>query len=362
MKCLSLFANVGIGETYFDELGVEVVVANELLTDRAEFYRQLYPETNMICGDISEVYGEILESCSSYDIDLIIATPPCQGMSIANAKRAEKDDPRNSLIKYVVKMIKDLNPKYALVENVPGMKSEKTFIIDDAGASINIMPFIERELADNYSVCYKVLDAADYETPHTRKRLITLITRNDCDKWIHPPPASEHITTRQVIGDFPSLESGQSSKVKWHSMEHKIHNQHHIDLIRHTPTGKTAFDNPVYYPQIIDKETGSLRPIKGFSTTYKRIEWDKPAPTVTMMNRSINSQNNCHPGRKLSDGTYSDARVMTIKELLAVIGLPSDWADHLEHTKKRENFLRKVLGECFPPHLSKNIIKEIKYG
>jgi len=362
MKCLSLFANVGIGEAYFDELDVEVVVANELLADRAEFYRQLYPETNMICGDISKVYGEILTACSEHEIELIIATPPCQGMSIANAKRAEKEDPRNSLIKHVVRAIKELNPKYALVENVSGMKSEKTFIVDDNGDSTNIMPFLERELGEDYNVSYKVLDAADYETPHHRKRLITLITRKDCNTWRHPEPVGERITTRQVIGHLPSLESGQESDIKWHSMGHKIHNDNHISWIRHTPTGKTAFENRVNYPQIVDKDTGLVRPIKGFSTTYKRIEWDKPAPTVTMMNGSINSQNNCHPGRKLLDGTYSDARVLTIKELLAIIGMPEDWVDHLEHTKKRENFLRKVLGECFPPHMSKNIIKEIKNG
>jgi len=135
MKCLSLFANVGIGEAYFDELDVEVVVANELLADRAEFYRQLYPETNMICGDISKVYGEILTACSEHEIELIIATPPCQGMSIANAKRAEKEDPRNSLIKHVVRAIKELNPKYVLVENVSGMKSEKTLSLMTMGTA-----------------------------------------------------------------------------------------------------------------------------------------------------------------------------------------------------------------------------------
>ena len=115
MKALSLFANVGIGEYYLHELGVNVVVANELEEDRADFYRKLYPESNMICGDITspEVYDKILQA--SQGVDLIIATPPCQGMSVANARRADKDDPRNSLIKRVVDFINDLNPKYVLV-------------------------------------------------------------------------------------------------------------------------------------------------------------------------------------------------------------------------------------------------------
>ena len=57
------------------------------------------------------------------------------------------------------------------------------------------------------------------------------------------------------------------------------------------------------------------RKIKGYNTTYKRIEWDKPAPTITMCNGGISSQNNVHPGRLQKDGTYSDARVLTLREL-----------------------------------------------
>jgi DNA (cytosine-5)-methyltransferase 1 len=142
-------------------------------------------------------------------------------------------------------------------------------------------------------------------------------------------------------------------------MEHKVHNERHIEWISNTPTGKSAFDNKVHYPQTVDKDTGLLRRIKGFKTTYKRMDWDRPAPTVTMMNGSINSQNNCHPGTEKEDGTYTDARVLTIKELLAIVGLPLDWVDHLEHTQKRENFLRKVIGECFPPKMALNIVKAI---
>ena len=54
MKALSLFANVGIAETYLKEIGLDVVVANELEIERANFYRHLYPECNMICGDITD--------------------------------------------------------------------------------------------------------------------------------------------------------------------------------------------------------------------------------------------------------------------------------------------------------------------
>jgi len=367
LKALSLFSNVGIGEVYFNQAGIEVVVANELEKDRAEFYQSLYPDTKMISGSILdlEVYNTIVSESRNHGIDLIIASPPCQGMSIANAKRADKDDPRNSLIKKVIDITLELNPKYVLIENVRGMASEKTFILDDKGDKVNILPFLEDKLGSIYEIRYRVLDAADYGTPHYRKRLITLLSRKDCGVWDHPVPSEEHITVQEVIGHFPSLESGEDSDIKWHSMKHKIHNYRHIRWMKHTPTGKSAFDNDVWCPCVEDKieVDGKTQPIsrkiKGFKTTYKRIDWNRPAPTVTMMNGSINSQNNCHPGTKKEDGTYSDARVLTIKELLAIVGLPLDWVDNLDHTQKRENFLRKVIGECFPPIMALNIVKNI---
>jgi len=54
MKTLTLFSNIGIDECYLHELGIDVVVANELEEDRCEFYRKLYPSVNMIQGTITE--------------------------------------------------------------------------------------------------------------------------------------------------------------------------------------------------------------------------------------------------------------------------------------------------------------------
>ena len=105
------------------------------------------------------------------------------------------------------------------------------------------------------------------------------------------------------------------------------------------------------YPQ---KEDGTR--IRGFATTYKRISWDKPAPTITMCNGGISSQNNVHPGRKLADGTYSDARVLSLKELMILTGLPDDWE---APEWASENLIRKVIGEGIPPKLIEAIIKNM---
>ena len=120
-------------------------------------------------------------------------------------------------------------------------------------------------------------------------------------------------------------------------------------------TCRSSFDNKIHYPQ----KNG--RKIKGYRTTYKRICWDNPSPTITMANSSISSQNNVHPGRIKPDGTYDNAIVLTVYELMLLTGLKDnwnipDWAN--------ERLLRHVLGECVLPllikHLLDNIGKETK--
>ena len=54
LKGLSLFANVGIAEAYMKKIGVDILVANEIDQKRAQFYQDVYPETHMICGDITD--------------------------------------------------------------------------------------------------------------------------------------------------------------------------------------------------------------------------------------------------------------------------------------------------------------------
>ena len=343
LKALSLFANVGIGETYLKDLGIKTLVANELLKERVEIYKHFHPETNMIGGDITnpEIFESIIKNSLKEKVNVIIATPPCQGMSVAG-KMLEHDS-RNTLIIKVMEAFNIIKPDYMLIENVPQMIKTSIYYNNK---TINIKDFIVEQIGSDYTLNVDVLDAADYGTPQFRKRTIIRICKKKL-KWTLPDK-KERITVRQAIEDLPPLESGQSSDIKWHYA--KKHNDNHIKWMKYTPTGKTAFENKKHFPQ----KDG--RRIKGFTTTYKRIDWDKPAPTVTMANGSISSQNNVHPGRKLKNGTYSDARVLTILEVLRVMGLPDDW-NPPENIS--ENVLRHVIGEAVPPIMMKEIFKGI---
>lgn len=343
IKGTSLFSNVGIAETYLKRNNIDVIIANELLVERANFYKFLHPKTDVITGDITndKIFEEIVKKSIDNNVDFLLATPPCQGMSVAG--KMNEHDPRNTLIIKVVEFIKRVKPTNVIIENVPTML--KTSIIVN-GQKIKIVDYIKGELDDEYNVSFNTLNAADYGTPQVRKRAIVLLSK--IGDWKLPDKQNQ-ITVEEAIGWLPSLESGEVSDIKYHFGSK--HNERHILWMKHTPTGKSAFDNKIYYPQ---KEDGIK--IKGFSTTYKRISWDKPSPTITMCNGGISSQNNVHPGRKRADGTYSDARVLSLKELMILTGLPNNWK---VPEWASENLVRKVIGEGVPPKLIEAIVKNI---
>lgn len=343
MNGLSLFANVGIGETYTHLYNLHIKVANELLEDRANFYKHLHPEAEMICGDIKnpKIKKQIIDKAIEYKCNFILATPPCQGMSLAGRKAS--NDKRNLLIVDAIDVILAVSPAFIIIENVPpALKTEIN--VDDC--TTTIPEFLKQKLGKIYKINYDVLDAADYGTPQSRKRAIFLLSKHEYGEWQFPKKQSK-ITLEEVISYLPSLEAGSTSDIKFHTA--KAHNERHIECMKNTPTGKSAFDNKIHYPKRPDGKR-----VSGYVTTYKRMDWDKPAPTVTMGNGSISSQNNVHPGRLKDDGTYSDARVLTLKELFIITGLPDTWEPPEDVT---ESLIRKVIGECLLPRLVEELIK-----
>lgn len=348
MKGLSLFASAGIGETYLSDIGVDIIVSNELLQKRSDLHQKIYPNCLSICGDITDsiVFERIIKAAQG--VDFLLASPPCQGMSIAGKNRQQEamiNDERNFLINYVFKTIERLSPQYVLIENVKQLLSIK---LPYNGELLTVVEILNLKFGEKYEIDARAVDAADYGVPQTRIRaIIKMYPKNT--RWNWPEPVDHKVTVMDAIGHLPSLEAGEDSGIKWHYA--RPHDAKNILWMRNTPTGCSAFSNPIYYPQ---KADGTR--IKGYESSYRRIKWNEPAPTITIRNDCIASQRNVHPGRELPDGTYSDARVLTPLELMLLDSLPSDW-NIPENTP--EILIRQVIGESIPPLMIKKIVQEI---
>lgn len=366
MKGLSLFANIGIGELTLPKK-FQISHANEIDHKRCNIYKKLHPKAKIIVGDISS--QKIIEEITSEKFDFIISTPPCQGMSTAG--KMDKMDPRNHLVKYSIDVIKKVNPKFIFHENVPGQ--ERTFI-SFKGKKIKISDFIKKSLSKNYNIISSNINMSEFGIPQMRKRSIFLMTRKDLNfKWDFPNKTSSIKTFKDILFDIPSVDPFINEKEIneenfFVNFNKKLKNaiefsEFHLPLshplrqvivMQNTPSSKSAFENKKYKPLKID---GSL--VKGFKNTYKRMDWNKPAPTITTYNRTISSQENVHPGRKIKyngETIYSDARALTLYEIMKIMTIPENIP---LSSSDNTPLLRSLIGEGVPPLFLQKCFEQI---
>lgn len=372
LKVLSLFANVGVAETYFEDSGIDVVLANELLSDRACFYSYVHPKTEVIQGDITDykIFQEVVDKAKSKNVNFIIATPPCQGMSCAGRK--DPKDSRNSLIYYAVEIIKRIKPRFVLIENVPMQQRTK---IRYKRKEVFIPDYVECELGLAYDFNKeRIINAKDYGVPQSRIRYFYLLSRKD-EKlhWEFPEKDKHIIDMQEAIGWLPPLDPLLREKnERWRFPDYEkkklegekvskyhrppIHSWKQVEWMIHTPSSKSAFSNAIFYPQT------KGRRVIGAPRTYMRMDWSKPATTIMQNSGVISSFSTVHPGRLLVDSQdeykrmYSDARTLSIYELMILTSLPCDWPIP---NWASDSLIRKVIGEGIPPLLVKRAIENL---
>lgn len=370
---LSLFANAGIAEAYMNDIGVDIVLANELLQDRSTLYSKIYPSTDMVCGDITkpEIRDLIVAKAIELKVNFIMATPPCQGMSVAGNR--DPLDKRNQLVYYAIDVIKRVNPEFVLLENVPRLLVTK---ISVNKKKMLIPDYIKKELGKEYRFNTETLiKAKDYGVPQLRERNIFLLTRKTIGiKWEFPPKDDHEVTLEEAIGNLPSLDpmlrEGKEKTLevfpdyeekrakglavsKWHYPP--THNYKHVEWMMHTASGESAIFNKEFYPQKTNGEH-----IVAHHNHYRRLSWNKPCRTITMNNGVISSLCCVHPGRPYKgqhgETLYSDPRVLSIYEVMIVTSLPTNWPIP---DGTNETLIRHVIGEGIPPLLIKKIMQQL---
>lgn len=278
-NAISLFSSSGIGDLGLKANGIDTVIGCELLEERMDLFRNNYPSARCFQGDIWSLKEKIVEyynATYSARPFLILATPPCQGMSSNGMGKMLSDyrkglrpkmDERNRLIIPALEIIKALLPEWIILENVFNMTN--TLIYDENNELINIINYIKRTLGDSYFGEPVVIDVADYGVPQHRKRLITVLSRSDNDiarkvflskKKLLPDYThsqgdtlfTQHwVTLRESIGDLPPLrgEKGQNKVEGFYGL-HKVPllDAKKLFWIDNTKEGDTAFNNQCVNP------------------------------------------------------------------------------------------------------------------
>jgi DNA (cytosine-5)-methyltransferase 1 len=375
---ISLFSGAGIGCYGFKQEGFHCIATVELLEKRLNFQRfndKCIYESGYISGDLCEdeiksrIFSEFdfwEKKYSIKDLDVLIATPPCQGMSLANHKK--KDElKRNSLVVESIKITQELNPKYFVFENVRNFLTTICTDIDNQEKSIK--DAIENNLAAGYNILYQVLNFKDYGNPSSRTRTLVVGTRKDLLE-VTPlnilPDLQKEKTLKEVIGHLKPLEWGEiDEKDIYHSF--KTYSPNMLEWIKDLKEGESAFDNT-------DASKLPHRKIKGLvvynvrknGDKYKRQYWDRVAPCIHTRNDIMSSQNTLHP---------IDSRVFSVREVALMMSIPFEFCfsdipfDKLNTLSVEEKrvFLRKAemnirhsIGEGVPTIIFKQIAQKIK--
>lgn len=376
---VSLFSSAGVGCYGFKEEGFYCIATVELLERRLKIqkYNNKCPyDSGYICGDMTEqgtkdkVFVELERWKRSFnvsDLDVLIATPPCQGMSVANHKK--KDElKRNSLVVESIKMTQQIKPKFFIYENVRAFLS--SICTDTDGKDKPIREAIDINLAGNYNILYQVVNFKDYGNPSSRTRTLVIGVRKDL-KEITPydifPDKQKEKTLRETIGHLPSLKiMGEISSVDiYHSF--RKYSPHMESWIADIGEGQSAFDNTdiTKIPHTVKNGVIVYNANKN-GDKYTRQCWDKIAPCVHTRNDILASQNTIHP---------TDNRVFSIRELMLMMSVPDSfaWTDipfeelNSMSQKDKEAFLKKEginirqnLGEAVPTIIFQQIAHKIK--
>ncbi|HET6385511.1 MAG TPA: DNA cytosine methyltransferase [Armatimonadota bacterium] len=392
---MSLFSGAGLSDAGYEMAGFRFVAQVEEQADRARLGRANFPKSRWIETDVRRSAGEIAtlyRQLSPHPLYLLVATPPCQGMSSSNPSRgkrqngqAKDQEEKNSLLLQIVPVALALSPRVIVVENV---RQVLTLAVADGDQHRRMVDVIRSRLSD-YHVFEGVVNVADYGIPQDRRRAIIVAVRRS-EKWLPnllegellpwPRPTHAQIpgadrapwTTVRQWFDAMQYERLDAAERKSARGTHQLHFVPHYNADRYLMlsdipayTGRGAFQNdrcpacehqpqPLHLsrccqcgavlknrPHVV--ENGTARLIKGFKSSYRRMHPDLPAATVTTNSSHVGSDFKIHPW---------EHRVLSILECADLQTVPAwyDWSDSI--TSNRTYTVRRAIGEAFPPYFT----------
>ncbi len=363
MYITTLFSNISLGLARIDELNLHCAVAAEWDKTRAGWHELLYPDCHMVQGDFTsdECFNEALEWHRKTGSEIIMSSCCCEPFSNLNNSPKKGNVPEAKQFYYAADFILKAEPKYFIMENVPGFVDARPQIahdvlIDDNGDIRCIGQYLRDVLGEKYHLNFGIYTAADYGCVEDRSRLLVLGCRKDVsnEPWKFPKRHSVRKMLWEVIGDLISLDNGAiDPNDPWHYARELP--EYIINFLKCTPTGCSAWDNDVDHQPLIDNgEYSNGNYGKGFT----RTNWQDQCPTITSGNGSISNLYSIHPGKYNPDTQeYSDCRVFSLRELLKIMDCPDNFFDRLNLKReengmlneKDENSLRKAIGQHFCP-------------
>lgn len=379
MTYVTLFSSAGVGCHGFQMEGYHCIATNEIIERRMQVQRCNHKceyDSGYIVGDITSdeikqrIYNEIhkWKKKGNDRVDVIVATPPCQGISVINHKKNDKEINRNSLVVESIEIIRRINPRFFIIENV--MAFQKTLCITPDGRTVPIGEYVREVLGKDYIISGRILNFMNYGSNSSRTRTLMIgvdkAYRNNITPYDLYPEFRPEKTLREVIYEFPRLEWGEICPIDFYHA-FRIYKPEMREWIHDLKEGESAFDNddPAKRPhKIVDGKI--VENIRKNRDKYTRQPWDRFIQCVHTRNDQLAAQNTIHPEQD---------RVYSIRELMAMMTIPDDfrWVDmsleelnalsdkeKQEVYKNHEMNIRQCLGEAVPTEIMRQLAAAIR--
>jgi len=295
-RILDLFSGAGGFSYGLDSLEeFETVLATDIDESALNTFQKNFPKTLTILGDItnSTIKNQIIKEAEKLDVNMIIGGPPCQGFS-NKGKKLGLEDPRNFLFLEYLDIVNKIQPDLFIIENVKTMLTAADgYFIEEIKTRINDL---------GYVLNYEVLNSNHYGVPQNRERAILLAHKHQFLEF--PEKNRKSRTVRDAISDLAFIESGEGESPSEYKLEpvseyQKWARKNSEKLYNHIATNhsKLALKKLSLIPPEKGKEylPKELLGKQKFKTTWGRLEWDKPSPTIDTRFDTPSNGKNSHP-------------------------------------------------------------------
>ncbi len=376
---VDLFAGAGGFSLGIEQAGFDVAVAVEQDPVHAAVYAFNFPHTKVLCTDIATLSGQEIkdavgewasknrqQSHWSSSIDLVFGGPPCQGFSMIG--KGDPNDARNNLVFEFCRLVKELQPRYFVMENVPGLVSKKHSSV--------LKELISRFKGAGYEITepVQVLNAANFRVPQKRQRVFLLGAQVGAAALAYPDPElssqSEYLTVREAIADLPNLDDFtelhktdciQLTPTQLYQMQACA--TLYVKRLRSLTSDSTNFAYSRWWkPQMLTSSMQTLHSetsIERFQKTamgqlepisrLRRLDWEKPCYTLRA---GTGSERGSYTSPRPIHPEYP--RVISVREAARLHSFP-DWFRF--HMTKWHGF--RQVGNAVPPLLARVLGSQI---
>lgn len=347
-KMIDLFAGCGGLSLGMEQAGFSVVFANEINSSLFEtyLYNRNLPKNSYFIGDINDLNNNIDKYKELFiDIDLVCGGPPCQGFSMANRQRI-LDDPRNNLYKAYLFFLKEIQPKFFIMENVKGMANKINEILE------NFQEFLGKD----YSYSYSLLNAKDFGLPQNRERFFIIgnklgVNTDNIFNNIRNVDIKKRFVLKDAIFDLPKLKPNnvknnpkiENSDIGFFETKYKYPYSEYANFINNGKKINKLYNHKNRYNNDRDIEIFGLLP-QGANSLHKSIEHIMPYKNRNHIFKDkyfkLNENEVCktitshmkfdcnmyiHPNQPRGLSPREAARIQTFPDDYIFKGTPNNW-------------------------------------